>query len=193
MPAGPTSEVDGESNFLMDPNHLHIWPRHSFMLIALPNKVRYSPRGWLRPSLLPSLSYLVLVLTDRYRWIYQDRTFTCTLFAPTSEFDKLDTEENTLAWFRTHFPDALPLIGEGNLLKDCRKNPRSPLMTVKVRFAQSITASRTKLHVIDFSRPNHTITKTALLSWEMPHTPWCRSMGKVSTAAWKTSAYWTCY
>jgi hypothetical protein len=23
----------------MDPNHLHIWPRHSFMLIGLPNRV----------------------------------------------------------------------------------------------------------------------------------------------------------
>lgn len=38
MPAG----IDrcGEPMFLLDPNHLHIWPRHSFMLIALPNKVR---------------------------------------------------------------------------------------------------------------------------------------------------------
>lgn len=37
MPAGRDSE--GKSTFLLDPNHLHIWPRHSFMLIALPNKV----------------------------------------------------------------------------------------------------------------------------------------------------------
>ncbi|KZV79647.1 hypothetical protein EXIGLDRAFT_756833, partial [Exidia glandulosa HHB12029] len=28
----------GAPAFKMDPNHLHIWPRHSFMLIALPNK-----------------------------------------------------------------------------------------------------------------------------------------------------------
>lgn len=41
MPAGPVSKLDGEPTFLLDPNHLHIWPRHSFMLIALPNKVRY--------------------------------------------------------------------------------------------------------------------------------------------------------
>ncbi|KAJ3115574.1 kynurenine 3-monooxygenase, mitochondrial precursor [Phlyctochytrium bullatum] len=31
MPAGD------DGNYKMDPNHLHIWPRHSFMLIALPN------------------------------------------------------------------------------------------------------------------------------------------------------------
>jgi kynurenine 3-monooxygenase len=33
--------LNGEAIFLLDPNHLHIWPRHAFMLIALPNKVRY--------------------------------------------------------------------------------------------------------------------------------------------------------
>ena len=38
MPAG--QDEDGNPTFLLDPNHLHIWPRHSFMLIALPNKVR---------------------------------------------------------------------------------------------------------------------------------------------------------
>lgn len=42
MPAGQTN---GEPTFLLDPNHLHIWPRHSFMLIALPNKVSNLPRG----------------------------------------------------------------------------------------------------------------------------------------------------
>jgi len=31
--------ADGSSpSYRLDPNHLHIWPRHSFMLIALPNK-----------------------------------------------------------------------------------------------------------------------------------------------------------
>lgn len=37
MPAG--QDAEGKPSFLLDPNHLHIWPRHSFMLIALPNKV----------------------------------------------------------------------------------------------------------------------------------------------------------
>jgi kynurenine 3-monooxygenase len=27
----------GQPRFLMDPHHLHIWPRHAFLLIALPN------------------------------------------------------------------------------------------------------------------------------------------------------------
>ncbi|EMG45324.1 BNA4 Kynurenine 3-monooxygenase [Candida maltosa Xu316] len=33
----PPSE-DPENKFAIDANHLHIWPRHDFMLIALPNK-----------------------------------------------------------------------------------------------------------------------------------------------------------
>src|ERR1700761_9605266 len=30
---------NGSTEFALDPNYLHIWPRHSFMFIALPNKV----------------------------------------------------------------------------------------------------------------------------------------------------------
>jgi kynurenine 3-monooxygenase len=37
MPAAKSA--NGEDDFALDPNHLHIWPRHTFMLIALPNPV----------------------------------------------------------------------------------------------------------------------------------------------------------
>ncbi|CAO3670810.1 unnamed protein product [Umbelopsis ramanniana] len=33
----PTKNENGEDEFALDPHHLHIWPRHTFMLIALPN------------------------------------------------------------------------------------------------------------------------------------------------------------
>lgn len=98
MPAG--LEANGRPKFLIDSDHLHIWPRHSFMLIALPNK---------------------------------DYTFTCTLFAPKEEFDRLISPEEFLSWFRIQFPDALALIGEKNLLKDFTRNPRSPLICTKSR------------------------------------------------------------
>ncbi|KAK0210659.1 FAD/NAD-binding domain-containing protein [Desarmillaria ectypa] len=90
--------TDGYPTFLLDPNHLHIWPRHSFMLIALPN---------------------------------QDKTFTCTLFAPSSELHRLRTPEEILTWFKLHFPDAVSLIGERELLRDFTSNPRSPLICTK--------------------------------------------------------------
>lgn len=35
----PGRDARGDAVFSLDPNHLHIWPRSSFMLIALPNKV----------------------------------------------------------------------------------------------------------------------------------------------------------
>ncbi|TFY57277.1 hypothetical protein EVJ58_g7118 [Rhodofomes roseus] len=100
MPTGPPVVPSGDSTFLLDSNHLHIWPRHTFMLIALPNK---------------------------------DKTFTCTLFAPTAEFDRLSTPETIIQFFKTHFPDALPLIGEQALLEDFKRNPRSSLMSIKAR------------------------------------------------------------
>ncbi|KAJ1020618.1 hypothetical protein NDA16_004011 [Ustilago loliicola] len=34
---GTDGKPHGHDAFHLDPNHLHIWPRHSFMLIALPN------------------------------------------------------------------------------------------------------------------------------------------------------------
>lgn len=36
MPSDPAFP----GGYAMDKNHLHIWPRHAFMLIGLPNKVR---------------------------------------------------------------------------------------------------------------------------------------------------------
>ncbi|CAG8802864.1 34711_t:CDS:2, partial [Racocetra persica] len=33
----PIIDDKGNPMFAMDPNHLHIWPRHTFMMIALPN------------------------------------------------------------------------------------------------------------------------------------------------------------
>ncbi|KAJ3889929.1 FAD/NAD-P-binding domain-containing protein [Lentinula edodes] len=97
MPASQDDE--GCMKFALDPNHLHIWPRHSYMLIALPNK---------------------------------DCTFTCTLFAPSEELDRLNTPDIFLNWFRLNFPDALQEIGEKNLINDFTHNPRSSLICTKL-------------------------------------------------------------
>ncbi|KAJ7046687.1 hypothetical protein C8F04DRAFT_1205820 [Mycena alexandri] len=96
MPAGRDSK--GDPVFVLDPAHLHIWPRHSFMFIALPNK---------------------------------DKSFTCTLFAPTAVLESLSDRETFLAWYKKYFPDALELIGEDNLANDWARNPRSPLICTK--------------------------------------------------------------
>ena len=113
MPAGRDS--NGKATFLLDPNHLHVWPRHSFMLIALPNKVLPSPYR--------------LKVSFRFG---QDKTFTCTLFAPCSALDQLRSTETILDWFGAHFSDALPLIGEKVIVNALMENPRSPLISTKV-------------------------------------------------------------
>jgi kynurenine 3-monooxygenase len=41
----------------------------------------------------------------------------------------------TLTWFMSHFPDAASIIGEKALLQDFKRNPRSPLISIKVRNA----------------------------------------------------------
>jgi len=97
----------GKPCFLLDPTHLHIWPRQSFMLIALPN---------------------------------QDKSFTCTLFAPYhGVFDHLQVpkneqdEKHIIDFFKTYFADALQLIGEKDLIRCFVENPRGSLLTIKCK------------------------------------------------------------
>lgn len=118
MPAG--RDADGQPIFLLDPNHLHIWPRHSFMLIALPNRVghQFHVNG-------PFSGQDGLIIS-------QDRSFTCTLFAPSSVLDGICTPEAVLSWFNQNFPDALRIIGEDSLVRHFFKSPRSPLICTKV-------------------------------------------------------------
>ncbi|KAJ2781025.1 kynurenine 3-monooxygenase, mitochondrial precursor [Coemansia javaensis] len=92
MPATPAG------GFALDPNHLHIWPRGSFMLIALPNP---------------------------------DRSFTCTLFMPWSDFARVATAKDIVPFFRAHFPDALRLMGEDSVRAEYAAHPRGSLMYVK--------------------------------------------------------------
>jgi kynurenine 3-monooxygenase len=86
-------------DFAMEKNALHIWPRRRFMMIALPNR---------------------------------DRSFTCTLFWPyegANSFANLQTADQILAYFREHFPDAVPLMP--TLVEDYTGNPVGSLVTVK--------------------------------------------------------------
>ncbi|XP_066091357.1 LOW QUALITY PROTEIN: kynurenine 3-monooxygenase [Saccopteryx bilineata] len=85
-------------NYSMEPNYLHIWPRNTFMMIALPNK---------------------------------DKSFTCTLFMPFEEFEKIGTSRAVLDFFHTYFPDSIPLIGEQALTRDFFLLPAQPMISVK--------------------------------------------------------------
>uniref|UniRef100_A0A3Q3W8Y4 Kynurenine 3-monooxygenase n=1 Tax=Mola mola TaxID=94237 RepID=A0A3Q3W8Y4_MOLML len=88
--------VNGE--FAMKPNYLHIWPRNTFMMIALPNL---------------------------------DKTFTCTLFMPFEEFEKITTGDEVIEFFQKQFPDSIPLIGVDALKRDYFRLPGQAMVSVK--------------------------------------------------------------
>ncbi|XP_019378849.1 PREDICTED: kynurenine 3-monooxygenase [Gavialis gangeticus] len=87
-----------DGDFAMEPNYLHIWPRNTFMMIALPNL---------------------------------DKSFTCTLFMPFEDFEKLRTGDQVLNFFQTYFPDSVPLIGERELKRDYFLLPAQAMISVK--------------------------------------------------------------
>ncbi|XP_029376945.1 kynurenine 3-monooxygenase [Echeneis naucrates] len=84
--------------FAMKPNYLHIWPRNTFMMIALPNL---------------------------------DKTFTCTLFMPFEEFEKITTGDEVIEFFQKYFPDTIPLIGSDALRRDYFRLPAQAMVSVK--------------------------------------------------------------
>jgi kynurenine 3-monooxygenase len=88
-----------DQSFQIEKNALHIWPRKNYMMIALPNF---------------------------------DGSFTCTLFFPfegNPSFGTISSEEKLLDFFRSEFPDAVPLMP--SLVEDYFTNPTSSLVTVK--------------------------------------------------------------
>ncbi|KAG8444524.1 hypothetical protein GDO86_009619, partial [Hymenochirus boettgeri] len=87
-----------KGEYAMEPNYLHIWPRNTFMMIALPNL---------------------------------DKSFTCTLFMPFEDFEKLNTGYEVLDFFKTYFQDSIELIGEKNLKEDFFLLPPQALISVK--------------------------------------------------------------
>lgn len=84
---------------VLETNALHIWPRGNYMLIALPNA---------------------------------DGTFACILFLPfegPDSFIHLTTHSAVLEFFRSRFPDAVPLMHD--LTKNFFANPTGTMVTIK--------------------------------------------------------------
>ncbi|KAK5158014.1 kynurenine 3-monooxygenase, mitochondrial precursor [Recurvomyces mirabilis] len=61
-----------------------------------------------------------------------DKTFTCTLFAPSVDFTNLEkSSSDVLKYFNINFPGAADLIGGKELHKQFNENPHLPLISVK--------------------------------------------------------------
>lgn len=74
IPPGPNG------SFLMERNALHIWPRHDFMMIALPN---------------PNATFTCTLFAP---------------FAGEGGFDAIQSDDDVLAYFNRNFPDAVPMM-----------------------------------------------------------------------------------
>ena len=95
--------ADNNGGFRMEKNALHIWPRGTFMLIALPN-------------LDGSFTCTLFMAYDQ-------------ALGGNCSFEYLDSEDKLTEFFKTQFSDALDLMpGLGN---DFFTNPTGTLMTVK--------------------------------------------------------------
>ena len=61
----------------------------------------------------------------------QDKTFTVTLFMPTSTFESITDRESLLQFFYENFRDSINLIGREKLVSDFFSNRALPLVSVK--------------------------------------------------------------
>jgi kynurenine 3-monooxygenase len=92
-----------DGGFMLEENSLHIWPRHQFMMIALPNV-----GGSFTCTLF-------LAHTGGERAL--------------PAFDQLTDEASLIQFFDTHFPDAVPMMP--TLTEDFFTNPTGSLGTIK--------------------------------------------------------------
>lgn len=99
IPAAPASDHHG---YALEPNALHIWPRGSSMMIALPNRDKS--------------------FTCTLFWPLDSHGNDTGLTA-------LRTDEQVQAFFEKNYPDAVPLMP--TLAHDYRANPNGSLVTVR--------------------------------------------------------------
>jgi kynurenine 3-monooxygenase len=106
---------DPAGEFLIEKNALHIWPRHKFMMIALPNFdasftcTLFLANGSEPPAVAGGLTQPIL--------------------NGEPAFDQLNDEASLLTLFRREFPDAVPLMP--TLTEDFFHNPTGSLGTIK--------------------------------------------------------------
>lgn len=97
-----------DGGFMLEENVLHIWPRHQFMMIALPN-------------IGGSFTCTLFLAHDGGNANGSERLL--------PSFDKLTDENSLLAFFNEHFPDAVPMMP--TLVEDFFANPTGNLGTIK--------------------------------------------------------------
>ena len=109
-----TPEPTDPTIFAIEPNALHIWPRHKFMMIALPNFD----------------GSFTCTLFLAHKSAVADRSEPpASAGGSDYAFDQLSTESALLDFFNREFPDAVPLMP--TLVEDFFENPIGQLGTIK--------------------------------------------------------------
>lgn len=118
----PAEKALSDDRFRLEKNALHIWPRHKFMMIALPN--------------FDGSFTCTVFLAHKSSTRYEDGTAYAVsrsdrgVVLPTDpSFDQLTNETEVFEFFRREFPDAVPLMP--TLIEDFFGNPTGHLGTVK--------------------------------------------------------------
>lgn len=122
IPPGPNGE------FLLDQNALHIWPRHQFMMIALPNfDGSFTCTLFLaKQAEPPATAGGEASAEDRRRATSNVRP---PANAGGSAFDRLTNQAELLDFFKHEFPDAVSLMP--TLVEDFFHNPTGDLGTLR--------------------------------------------------------------
>lgn len=117
----PITETAGSSaghgKFALEPNALHIWPRHKFMMIALPN---------FDGSFTCTLFLAHKKPPDEAG---RDSDSTIENAISTPAFDSLNDGKTVMKFFLSQFSDAVPLMP--TLIYDFFRNPTGNLGTIK--------------------------------------------------------------
>lgn len=115
-------------------NHLMKKPRFDY-------SQHYIPHGYMELTIPPKNGDFAMEPNYLHIWprnIFMmialpnmDKSFTCTLFMPFDEFEKLLTSNDVLEFFQKYFPDSIPLIGKQALVRDFFLLPPQAMVSVK--------------------------------------------------------------
>ena len=106
-------------------NYSQTYIPHAYMELCMPqiNGDFAMPPNYLH--IWPRGQFMMIGLPN------QDKTFTLTLFMPTSTFENITDREGLLQFFNENFRDSINLIGKEKLISDYFSNRALPLVSVK--------------------------------------------------------------
>lgn len=123
---GAFSSVRQQMSKTLGFNFSQEYIEHGYLELCIPaeNDDFQMPPNYLH--IWPRDEFMMIALPN------QDKSFTVTLSMPFKVFNTISTQEQLLEFFKKYYRDALPLIGEANLIRDFFKSKPQYLVSIKV-------------------------------------------------------------